>query len=125
MQPATTSFFEFKLAIAGASTLTFFKIMKYCCQQMESAAESKCQQHPDRWDCPDALITYSTRFDEHGIIIHDGGTSKIAIYYCPWCGSKLPESQSDRWFDELEALGFLDPFVDDIPEQYKDDRWRK
>lgn len=92
---------------------------------MESAAGSKCQQHPDRWDCPDALITYSTRFDEYGIIIHDGGTSKIAIYYCPWCGSKLPESQSNRWFDELEALGFLDPFDDDIPEQYKDDRWRK
>jgi hypothetical protein len=99
--------------------------MKHCCQQMESAVASKCQQHTDRWDCPDALIAYSARFDEYGIIIHDGGSSKITITYCPWCGAKLPESQADRWFNELEALGFADPFEDDIPEQYNDVRWRR
>lgn len=92
---------------------------------MESAVASKCQQHTDRWDCPDALIAYSARFDEYGIIIHDGGSSKITITYCPWCGAKLPESQADRWFNELEALGFADPFEDDIPEQYNDVRWRR
>lgn len=98
--------------------------MKYCCQQMEFAAESRCEQHADRWNCPDALITYNAKFDEYGIIIHDGGSAKIFICYCPWCGSKLPESQRDLWFDELEALGISDPFEDHIPERYKDHRWR-
>ena len=98
--------------------------MKHCCQQMETSAEGTCEHHADRWSCPDALVSYSARFDEYGIIIHDGGSSKIAIHYCPWCGSKLPESQGDRWFDELEALGFSDPFEDDIPDIYTDHRWR-
>ena len=98
--------------------------MKHCCQQMETAAENTCQQHSDRWDCPDALISYSARFDGYAIIIHDGGSSKISIHYCPWCGSKLPESQADRWFDELETLGFPDPFEADIPDVYTDHRWR-
>jgi hypothetical protein len=98
--------------------------MKHCCDQMERAAENQCEMHIDRWDCPDALIHYNAKFDEYGIIIHDGGSSKICISYCPWCGSKLPESMRDRWFDELELLGFPNPFEDDIPERYKDHRWR-
>ena len=78
----------------------------------------------DPLECPDVLIQYSPKFDEYGLVVHDGGGSSIAISFCPWCGSKLPESKRDRWFSELEALGFDEPLLDqEIPERYKGDGW--
>src|SRR5262245_23164259 len=38
------------------------------------------------------IVTYNKKHNEYGIIIHDGGTSYVLILYCPWCGTKLPES---------------------------------
>ena len=70
-------------------------------------------------------MNYSDRFDEYGLIVHDGGTSVIAIKFCPWCGSKLPESMRDRWFEELAALGFDDPGGQEIPERFLSDAWRR
>lgn len=52
--------------------------------------------HPDRFECPDALLHHDDRDGEYGIIIHDGGSSVITIHYCPWCGSKLPKQQNKR-----------------------------
>jgi len=62
-------------------------------------------------------------FNEYGLIVHDGGSSSITIEFCPWCGTQLPESLRDRWFDELEALGFDNPFEQDIPKKYKTNEW--
>lgn len=45
------------------------------------------------------------------------------LFYCPWCGDKLPPSQRDRWFDELEARG-IDPNVDPIPPEFQSGEWR-
>ncbi|HEY3386863.1 MAG TPA: hypothetical protein VGK46_10155 [Saprospiraceae bacterium] len=56
------------------------------------------------------------------ILIYDGGSSVIQISYCPWCGSKLPESKRDRWFEDMRQLGFEDEY-DDIPEEYTTDEW--
>lgn len=72
---------------------------------------------------PNKIIKYSDKFDEYGIIIHDGGNSSIIINYCPWCGKKLPESKRDKWFDELEKLGFINPLEEDIPEEFKSNLW--
>jgi hypothetical protein len=47
-----------------------------------------CDQHADRADCPDALIDRVR--GGYGIIVHDGGSSVIAIAFCPWCGARLP-----------------------------------
>lgn len=82
-----------------------------------------CEQHEDPFDCADHLISYSSEFDEYGIIIHDGGSSTIEISFCPWCGSKLPISKRDLWFDTLERLGYDEPFEQDIPEEFKSDKW--
>jgi len=82
-----------------------------------------CEQHTGRFDCADCLIKYEPKFDEYGLIIHDGGSSSISIQFCPWCGARLPESKRDRWFDELAALGFDDPTVQEIPEHYRTDAW--
>jgi hypothetical protein len=62
----------------------------------------------ERYHDPDVLIQYSPKFEEYGIIVHDGGESYVVFQFCPWCGTRLPESKRDLWFDTLQGLG-LDP----------------
>ena len=90
---------------------------------MEKAIEFDCNQHKDEYECTDSLISYNPKFDEYGIIIHDGGTATLGISYCPWCGSELPKSKRDLWFDTVEALGFDDPSEQDIPKQFQGSDW--
>ena len=99
------------------------KTMSHCCSRMKEAVETVCDQHADPFDCPDVLLYYTPKFDEYGIIVHDGGSSFLGIDYCPWCGSKLPESKRNRWFEELQRLGFREPFAAEIPDIYRDARW--
>ncbi len=68
----------------------------HCCEMMSAQIAHRCEQHADIFDCPDVLIVYRSKFDEYGIIIHDGGSSSITIHYCPWCGTTLPDSKRDR-----------------------------
>jgi hypothetical protein len=96
--------------------------MRHCCDVMRGEVERRCEQHPDRYDCPDFLIQYSPKLREYGLIVHDGGCSSILIAFCPWCGAKLPESLRDRWFDELERLG-IDPVHDEVPETHRSSTW--
>jgi hypothetical protein len=72
---------------------------------------------------PDALVSYSPKFNEYGLIIHDGGSSVVLVSFCPWCGTRLPDSLRERWFSELEALGFDDPAVQEIPEKFTSEEW--
>ena len=67
----------------------------HCCETMKYQVNIKCEIHANPYDCPDTLITYHQQFDEYGLIIHDGGSSSIEINYCPWCGTKLPDSKRD------------------------------
>jgi len=89
---------------------------------MTRQADWHCAVHADVFACPDALVAFTAKFQEYGLIVHDGGTSSIGIRYCPWCGKRLPDSQRDRWFDELERRG-VDPCNDDIPDEFQDGRW--
>ena len=99
--------------------------VKHCCESMTMALTNVCDQHgDDAFECADMLIAFSVTFDEYGLIVHDGGASSVLINHCPWCGARLPESQRDRWFDELEALGFTDPLHEDIPDSYNSAAWR-
>lgn len=90
---------------------------------MTEFAESVCDQHSDLGECPDSLISYSLRFDEYGIALNDGGSARVAIAFCPFCGMRLPESKRDRWFDELEQRGISDPTVETIPVDFQSDKW--
>ena len=51
-----------------------------------------------------AAILYSAKFGEYGIPVLDGGSSYITLEFCPWCGTKLPPSKRDEYFDRLEAI---------------------
>ena len=68
---------------------------KYCCERMKYFVNQKCKEHSNVFECPDIIIVYEEKFDEYGIIIHDGGTSYVQMDYCPWCGMKLPKSKRD------------------------------
>ena len=92
---------------------------------MTKQVNYKCDIHESPFDCPDALISYSEKSDEYGLIIYDGGHSVLTISYCPFCGAKLPESKRDLWFETLESMG-IDPTKEDkIPENFKTSAWRK
>lgn len=95
----------------------------HCCKMMTAQISHHCTEHSDPFACPDALITYEQCFDEYGIIIHDGGSSVITIDHCPWCGTALPASKRDRWFETLAALGFDDPAVQSLPIAFTTDAW--
>ena len=72
---------------------------RHCCDEMRRQIAWQCADHADQFECPDALVRYSDRFDEYGLIIHDGGTSVAVISFCPWCGSKLPDEAVKDFLD--------------------------
>lgn len=95
---------------------------RHCCDEMRASLSSNCSDHPDRFVCPDALIDYTPKFDEYGLIIHDGGESVRLIRFCPFCGAALPASKRDLWFGTLEARG-IDPDGGAVPDAFMTDRW--
>ena len=99
--------------------------MSHCCEQMERAIVDTIGKLPGASITPDFIISYTEVYDEYGIIIHDGGSSSIGINYCPFCGTKLPESKRDLWFDTLEKIGYEDPSEQNIPDEFKSNAWYK
>jgi hypothetical protein len=67
-------------------------------------------------------LIYLDKFREFGIEYRDGGASYQHIRFCPFCGTCLPNSVRDKWFDDIEAKG-LDPWSEEIPEEYKSSAW--
>ncbi len=97
--------------------------MEFCCENMETNINIDCYNYSDKFQFSNSLIYYDLVFDEYGLIVHDGGDSYVTIRFCPWCGKELPESKRDRWFEELEQLGYNDPYEQELPECYKSDKW--
>jgi hypothetical protein len=48
---------------------------------------------------------------------------RVAISYCPWCGSRLSRSRKDEWYETLYSLGYQDPGEQDIPSRFQSDEW--
>lgn len=95
----------------------------YPCIHMAYRANQACPMHENRDECPDLVIGYDEVFDEYSIIKE--GVS-LSISFCPWCGVRLPPSQRDRWFSELETLLGPNPLSDreKIPQRYRSREWR-
>ncbi len=67
----------------------------HCCEQMRNDLDTVCEAHASRFECPDAIMAYDQTTDEYGIIAHDEGASVVTVIsFCPWCGTKLPESKA-------------------------------
>jgi hypothetical protein len=71
----------------------------------------------------ETAIRYLPKFREYGITVLDGGSSFISIHYCPWCGTSLPGSLRDKWFEEIAARGY--EVDDEIPAELNSDAWWK
>lgn len=95
----------------------------WCCAAMEAQVTHACGQC-EPGTCPDQLVVYRPRFREYGMPVRDSPTpsSYVVIQWCPWCGTRLPESVRHEWFDELERRG-LDPVDDEIPADMTTDEW--
>lgn len=84
-------------------------------------------------DDPRFPVEYDPIFREYAISeVKNGkrGMTHQRMFYCPWCGEKLPESLRHEWFNLIEAIGLddIDIFSDidrdpRIPEAMKSDAW--
>jgi len=83
----------------------------HCCNEMERHIEDK-----------EISLRYVPKFREYGILYSDGTYDIQLIRHCPWCGSRLPESLRDEWFDAIESMG-LEPGDEEIPEEYLSEEW--
>jgi len=87
----------------------------------------ECHDHADRKKCPTVIIVYDPPFNEYSIPDRSArSVASTTIRFCPWCGAKLPPSLRDRWFDELEKLGFDDPAGKDrkrLPAEFRGAAW--
>ena len=102
--------------------------MKHCCQSMRDQVledHSATEASPEVELSTQPKVLYLDRFDEYGITVLDNGSSFLEIHYCPWCGTKLPDSKRQRWFKELQGLGVSDLTRDEIPQAYLSDAWFK
>ena len=89
---------------------------KHCCINMDYyVAESKEIYYEAEYRCYSLKLTDDNK-----------GTRQI-LWYCPWCGSKLPATLHSEWFNILKAeYGICDPIFDDaakVPPEFKTDEW--
>lgn len=96
-----------------------------CCSEMAAALEFRCEQHSDPFECPDTLLVFHEPFQEFGIPIRDGGMSYLLISVCPFCGSDLPDTGRNAWFDAVEAAGLDDMPFDKLPDRFQTAAWRR
>ncbi len=72
------------MGIGGARNMN---VRSHCCEQMHEHLIAICPVHPNRRDCPDAIVAETD--GSFSLIVHDGGSSMISIRFCPWCGADL------------------------------------
>ncbi len=71
-----------------------FNYKDFCCMEMaDKVCDSYDENNDIKYDEVDVVINH-WKDGTFGIPIHDGGTSIIAIKFCPWCGSKLNSASS-------------------------------
>lgn len=61
---------------------------EFPCSHIAKYITQTCDQHPDPWDCPDAIIIRA-KDGRFGIPVRDGGSSFIEIRFCPWCAAPV------------------------------------
>src|ERR1700730_11265955 len=89
----------------------------YCCKALN------CQIQDNH--CP---IKYNKKWREYSVQDFSS-TSLSLMMFCPNCGTRLPSSLRDEWFDILEQeYGLEDPMDDDkgkVSKEFLTDEWWK
>ena len=89
----------------------------YCCGALDYQVQSEF--------CP---IKYNSQWREYSVKDFKS-TSLSLVLFCPNCGTKLPSSLRNEWFDILEQeYGLEDPCEEDkqkLPQEFLTDEWWK
>ena len=77
----------------------------------------------------DELVSYEDSFRHYGIL---HGKLMFPLYFCPWCGVKLPPRLHSKIYDVIyEEFGIpyfkldMDEFIKDHSEFGTDEWWKK
>ena len=93
---------------------------KFCCETLVLNLKEKR-----------TCIGYNEVFREIYLNRSDTRSVITVIFFCPWCGSKLPNSLRDKFFDILEKEYNIETDIGeykerkDIPMEFKSDEWWK
>jgi hypothetical protein len=91
----------------------------FCCYNMEYYVNKNRE------------ISYDIKFRSFHLRLEDDEhyCTRQQLYYCPWCGTKLPEDLDGVWSKTLrEEYNIHDPIFDDankVPPEFKTDEWWK
>jgi hypothetical protein len=66
-------------------------VIYFCCQNLKSASRRHEPNVPEELKS-DAFLEYG--LGQRWFLRDKNGQYTYAIYYCPWCGSRLPDSSS-------------------------------
>ncbi len=92
--------------------------MKHCCRIMEHWAVVE-----------PGVLEYFPTTREYKFVLYDDPDyhTHKQIFYCPWCGMKLPESLAKEWENILKQDLGLHYISQDafrkLPEKYKTEQW--
>ena len=105
---------------------------QHCCDTMNARLDPEC--HTDQLP----LVEYCPDIRGYSFIIrYDDGKSygvRLPLFYCPWCGKKLPKKLSHKMEEILEreynitAKNWDAPGWDDekdLPKEFLTDEWWK
>lgn len=104
--------------------------MVFCCEKMKQQALELKQNEKEK----SHTVTYDQSWRTYTIsfVYYDSDAASdmaCEIHYCPWCGYKLPNELTDKWFEVLkEEYGIEDPSEEDkdrVPEEFRTDEWWK
>jgi hypothetical protein len=100
-----------------------------------------CCAHMDRYTVngeEDIIIEYDQTTRSYNFLLQERGKYigvNQSLWYCPWCGSKLPEELNEEWGNALKEQYNLTTrdFWDTkgkwdetkIPEEFRTDEWWK
>lgn len=97
---------------------------EHCCNTMRSYLNDPYNEYE--------LVQYNADVRSYRFPLYcDGKYDKVQqlLFYCPWCGKKLPNELAEEWDDILETQYGLseNDRLDDskLPEDFKTDAWWK
>ena len=91
--------------------------MQHCCDKMEISITPQFD-----------IISYDPESRDYLIKLYGDQKGRyIAMRYCPWCGTKLPQSLNMEWCEAVKQdLGLEDVDAEEwakLPEKYKTEQW--
>ncbi|MCC8399752.1 MAG: hypothetical protein LN563_04205 [Rickettsia endosymbiont of Platyusa sonomae] len=104
-------------------------MIDFCCKKMKQIIKEIRDKN-----LIDHSIVYNKRYREFFVHFNEEAEQRdremlMDIFWCPWCGTKLPKGLSNEWWDILEQeYNIKDPSdseSDKVPAEFWTDEWWK